>query len=162
MSSAVGYSRTQIRLHWIIAALIVLQYLLNGPITEAWKLFTEGGDPARSIGVFQHVAIGGTVLLLAVWRLVLRLRHGAVPLPEEEKPLLRLLSKAVHVALYALMFMMPLSGLSAWFGGIENAAKVHSALRVALLVLVVLHVLGALFHKFVLKSGVFERMIRPV
>ena len=66
MSSAVGYSRTQIRLHWIIAVLIVLQYLLNGPITEAWKLFTEGGDPGRSIGVFQHVGIGGTVLVLAL------------------------------------------------------------------------------------------------
>ena len=72
----------------------------------------------------------------------------------------RALAKAAHVGLYALMILMPLSGSMAWFGGVDLAAQGHNVLKIVLLALVALHVLGALYHQFVLKDGLINRMRR--
>jgi len=75
-------------------------------------------------------------------------------------PASRALAKAAHVGLYALMILMPLSGSMAWFGGVDLAAQGHNVLKIVLLALVALHVLGALYHQFVLKDGLINRMRR--
>ena len=67
------------------------------------------------------------------------------------------MAKAAHVGLYALMILMPLSGSMAWFGGVDLAAQGHNVLRIAL---VAVHVVGALYHHFVLKDGLINRMRR--
>ena len=69
-------------------------------------------------------------------------------------------ARATHLGLYALMILMPISGALAWFGGLGAAAGAHNVLKVALLALVVLHVVGALYHRLWLKDAVMERMIR--
>lgn len=66
-----------------------------------------------------------------------------------------------HLALYALMILMPLSGLAAWFGGLEAAAEVHEAMKPLLLILVAVHVAAALWHQFWLKDGLLLRMKWP-
>lgn len=71
-----------------------------------------------------------------------------------------MLAKLTHVGLYALMILMPLSGAVAWFGGVETAAQGHNVLRIVLLALVALHVVGALYHQFVLRDGTLARMRR--
>ena len=48
----------------------------------------------------------------------------------------------------------------AWFGGVDLAAQGHNVLKIVLLALVALHVLGALYHQFVLKDGLINRMRR--
>ena len=65
---------------------------------------------------------------------------------------------ATHWALYALLILMPLTGALAWFGTIEQAAFAHDVLKLPLLILTGLHVIGALFHQFILKSDVLTRM----
>ena len=63
--------------------------------------------------------------------------------------------------LYLLIFVVPLAGMAAWFGGVEAAGEAHELLMNLMMVLVVLHVLGALYHQFVVRDGVLTRMLRP-
>ena len=71
-----------------------------------------------------------------------------------------ILAKLTHVGLYALMILMPLSGSVAWFGGVEAAAQGHDVMKVILLALVALHVMGALYHQFILRDDTLARMRR--
>lgn len=161
MPTPTGYSRIQIRLHWIVAVLIVFQYVFHEGIADAWEVYQKGGTVEFSPLIASHVAGGGAILLLVIWRLVVRLRRGAPPPPEQEHPLLKLAAHATHFILYALMVLMPVSGAVAWFGGVDNAAEAHEVMKVLLLALIVLHFLAALFHQFILKTGLMKRMRTP-
>ncbi|HEX9859404.1 MAG TPA: cytochrome b/b6 domain-containing protein, partial [Paracoccaceae bacterium] len=86
---------------------------------------------------------------------------GTPPPPEAESAQLRLAARLGHGALYALMLLMPLSGAVAWFGGIGAAARAHELMKPALLILVAVHGLAALWHQFWLRDGLMLRMRRP-
>lgn len=161
VAAPAGFSRTQIALHWIVFALIALQFLLHEPISEAWDRFEDGLPVVFHPAVAGHVIGGLAVLVLALWRLILRRRRGVPALPAEEPAPLRMIAQATHVGLYALMVLMPVSGALAWFGGAEAAAETHEILRLLLLALVALHVAGALYQQLVLKTGIMARMRRP-
>jgi len=161
MPNPTGYSASQIWLHWIVALLIVAQFVLHEPIAEAWVVIEDGGQVAFSPLIASHVAGGVLVLLLVIWRLVLRVTRGAPQPPAEESAPLTLLAKATHGLLYVLLIGMPISGAVAWFGGVEAAAGAHNALMALIMLFVVLHVAGALYHQFVLKTNLLARMKRP-
>jgi cytochrome b561 len=80
-------------------------------------------------------------------------------LPAHEPKPLQFLAKATHVLIYALIIGMPISGSIAWFAGVPAAADAHELAKNLLLALVVLHVAGAIFQQFVLKSNVLTRMV---
>jgi len=162
MAAPAGYTRTQIRLHWITVALVALQYILHDTISDAWDSVLDGAEVGFHPLIAQHVLFGLLVAVLLVWRLALRVTHGAPPPPEQEHPALKLVAKATHWVFYALLALMPFSGAMAWFGGFEQAAVNHNILKVALLALIALHVAAALFHQFVLKTGVMLRMKKPI
>lgn len=153
-----GYSRTQIALHWIIAVLIVAQFVLHDPIVAAWEAIEKGETPVIGPLVMYHVIGGISVLALAVWRLTLRFRRGVPALPEKEAPVLKLLAHLTHYSLYALMIVLPVTGLATWFGGSATADFIHTSLKLPLLGLVVLHFLAALFQQFFLKTNLMNRM----
>lgn len=161
MSYPTGYSRPQIALHWIVFGLIILQYVLHDGISEAWDIVEDGGSVGFDPLAASHVLGGLLVIVLVIWRLALRARRGAPPLPEAESAVLGLVAKATHGGLYLLMILMPVSGAIAWFGGAEQAAELHEVLRIVLLALVALHIGGALYQQFVLKTGIMDRMRRP-
>ena len=79
-----GYNKTQIRLHWVIFILIVLQFLLHEPMSDGWDIIEKGGEPEPNIMVLQHIVGGLLVLVLVLWRLSIRVRRGAPALPAEE------------------------------------------------------------------------------
>jgi cytochrome b561 len=158
--ASAGYSRAQIILHWLIAALILFQLLVHDGIEEAWRAshmgVAEAGNP------LPHIVVGSAVLILAAVRLVIRLRHGAPPAPAGQPAALGLLASAVHWGIYVLLFLIPISGLVAWFGGVQGAALVHGGpLRLLLIALVLVHIVGALVQQFLLRSDVLMRMFRP-
>ncbi|MCA8883041.1 MAG: cytochrome b/b6 domain-containing protein [Rhodobacteraceae bacterium] len=158
MSAPTGYSRTQILLHWGIFALIVLQFVLHDAMSEAWHALVRGQEIASNPLVAQHVFGGILVGLLVLWRLALRLRRGA-PLPPEDEPApLKLAAHVTHWSLYGLMLLLPVTGLMAWFGGVRAAAEVHEIFKALLMLLVGLHIAGALYHQFILKTDVLNRM----
>ncbi|MFP7674162.1 cytochrome b [Marivita sp. S0852] len=159
MQSPTHYSRTQIALHWIVFGLIALQYLFKDAISSAWDQIKNGVEAGFDPLVLAHVAGGALVLVFALWRLGLRARRGVPPAIESSKAQ-GVLAKLTHVGLYALLILMPVSGSVAWFGGVDLAAQGHNVLKIALLALIGLHIIGALYHQIVLRDGVLMRMRR--
>ena len=161
MQSPNGYSALQIRLHWIVAALIVLQYLGKEPISDSWDAYLAGSTLKFNPLVAAHVAGGLLILVLVGWRLAARITRSVPPPPEQEALPLRIIAKVTHGLLYVILIAMPITGAVAWFGGVGQAANAHNVIKVALVFFIGLHVVGALFHHFVLKSNVLFRMWRP-
>lgn len=161
MKRPAGYTRTQIALHWIVFLLVVAQYLLHESIAGAWDKYLDGVEVEFSLLIASHVVFGLLILVFGIWRIVLKIRRGAPALPESEPRLQQIIGHATQGLLYLVLILMPLSGMAAWFGGVELAAKGHQVMRIVLLALIALHFVGALYHRFVLKSGVMERMLRP-
>jgi len=156
----IGYSRAQIALHWFVAALIVAQFVLHDPIVAAWEATAKGETPVIGPLVLTHVIGGSLVLMLVVWRLTLRMRRGVPAMPEKEALLLKGLAHLTHWTLYALMIVLPITGLATWFGGSETADFIHTSLKLPLLGLVILHFAAALYQQFILRTGLINRMLR--
>lgn len=161
MAKPLGYSRVQIRLHWIIALLIVAQVVFGENIGHAYREILRGNAVAFDPLVMSHVAGGMLIFGLGVWRLVLRLRRG-VPAPVAGQPRAQVLAaEVVHYVLYAIMIVAPITGGLAWFGGIEQAGDAHEMVKPVIVGLVAVHVLAALYHQFIKKDGLLMRMKQP-
>ena len=152
-----SYSRTQIALHWTIAALVFFQILMHDGIVKVWDGRMEGTLPNQPT-INPHAIAGALILVLVLWRLVLRRRRGVPGLPEGEHPALNVLATGMHAALNLLLILMALSGMAAWISGVEAIGEAHSIARLALVPLVLLHILAALYHHFWLKTDVLRRM----
>lgn len=170
------YSIGAIVLHWLIAALIALNY------AAAWVSESLPKDAAAQV-MASHKAIGMTVLALTVIRILWRVTHTPPPFPDTLHRWEVLLARAAHGVLYLLMLGVPLAGWvmhSTYMGGqpipafggfawpglplaqdkgaAETFAEVHEVLATAMLALAALHVLGALKHQFVDRNGTLGRM----
>jgi cytochrome b561 len=159
MRATSGYSWIQIGLHWVIAILIGMQFINHEGMEKAWRALQKG-QPFDGSAAQVHVLIGLTILLLVVVRIVVRLTRGAPELPADGNPFLDKVAMATHLLLYGLMLAVPLMGIAAWFLGIGIAAGMHGALFAAMLGLIVLHTIAALYHQFILKDGLIRRMTR--
>jgi cytochrome b561 len=169
------YSSLAQGLHWIIAALVVTQFVLA---------YAANGLPLgieRLVLMARHKSFGMTILMLSVVRLAWRLWNPPPPLPDSVRPIERRLARYSHLAFYFLLFAMPLSGWLmssaknysvSWFnqftwpdliGKSEPAFQwlraLHHTLSFALLGLATVHVLAALRHQFWLKDDVLRRML---
>jgi cytochrome b561/polyisoprenoid-binding protein YceI len=167
-------------LHWLIAALIFVQFPL------AWTMGAFSG-----IQKFQlynlHKSVGLTVLALMGLRVLWRSFRAPPALPETLPRRERAAAHLVHVALYAALFLMTLSGwalisasnkpsslfnytafpLIPGLAGLPSGDKktlaelfeaVHEVTAYALLALVALHVAATLRHAF-MRDGIMSRML---
>lgn len=157
MASPVSYSRAQVLLHWLIAAMVVFQIVAHGGIEDMWRDRMTGAIPNEAVPT-PHTIVGFLILVLMIGRVVLRLRNGAPKLPETEPLVVRLVVGGTHLLFYVLLIGMPISGAVAWFGGLELPAQAHGLAGKALIALVILHVLGALTHQVFFKTEVMSRM----
>ncbi|MCO5069685.1 MAG: cytochrome b/b6 domain-containing protein [Rhizobiaceae bacterium] len=159
-----GYTRAQIILHWVIAALVIFQLIFGEDIVPAYRAFMKGTEPdsATLLPANIHIYIGLTILLLAVIRLALRFRHGVPPLPADENIVLQYIAKAAHIILYAAIFLMPVTGAVAWFLGIGSVGEIHEIGKPVIIIAVALHAVGALWQHFVARTDVLKRMLRPI
>ena len=156
-----GYSALQIVLHWTIAALVVFQLLVNEGMQDAFDDRIDR-DPVEDMdAALVHITVGLTVLALAVIRLAVRLNLGVPPSHNDKPAILNWLGWATHMALYGFIFLMPLTGAIAWFGGLEFSAELHELGRLVLIPLIGLHVLGALAEHFVFRNDSLIRMLVP-
>lgn len=102
-ASSERYTGTAIALHWLIATLLGLMIGLGKNMT------TADGRPIE--WMFQlHKSVGITVLTLMIARLIWRLKNRPPELPDAMHPLEKRASHLVHIGLYALCFLIPLSG----------------------------------------------------
>jgi cytochrome b561 len=156
-----GYSPAQIGLHWAVVVLIAFQYAAHNGMEAAWTGFLRAESRAGTATLaYLHIAAGTTILILVLLRLYLRLTRGVPAPPAEEPRLLQIVAGVVHLAIYGLLFLLPLSGAAAWFIPLPIAGTIHALLTDALLVAIALHVAGALFQHFVRRSDVLMRMFR--
>lgn len=170
------YSTVAILLHWVIAILIILNFI---GAEEAEEL--SGAEKAWAIA--GHKAFGITILVLSVLRVVWRITHAPPPLSDSLKSWEVALSRVVHWLFYILIIAIPLSGWamhSAASGGapvtifqlfdfpglplVKDKAtaglfhEIHETLAKLLFGLFILHVLGALKHQFLDKVPSLGRM----
>lgn len=156
-----GYTTTQIVLHWTIAALVFFQLVVNEDMQKAFDDRVDGDRIEDWNGALLHIAVGSTVLILAVVRLFVRWRVGAPPAHQDKAALLIWIGYATHWALYAMIFGMPLTGLAAWVGMSETMGEIHEIGRLVIIPLIGFHVLGALAEHFVFRNDALMRMLRP-
>ena len=156
------YLLPQIVLHWLVAALVAVQWLSAGGMESYFDRNEAGGPPGFPdvTSARLHALSGGLILVLIVTRLVLRLRHPAPPLPADMPRALKLAAHLDHYALYATLVLLPVTGMLALYVA-RGAGEAHQLLKTVLIALMALHVLGALFHAFVRGDGVIQRMLWP-
>ena len=169
------YSKIAILFHWVIALLIGTNILLA-------NLSEDLPRAARAAYMNPHKAIGISILLLSVGRILWRLSHRPPPLPNKIASWQAKAGLAAHIAFYVLMIVMPVTG---WLmiGANGKAAPVdffglftidmavgkntmiagaahegHEFLATPLIVLIGPHVLGALKHQFLDKLPFIQRM----
>ena len=160
MPAPTGYSRLQISLHWIIALLILTMFFSGEVMGEFGEMLRDSPGAQQPVGVYAHIGAGISVLVLVLWRIAVRLRRGAPAAPNGTDKRQEMVALIVHLGLYAVMVIAPISGLLAWFGGLHTAEEVHEAIKPILIVLLVLHIAGALYHQYVLKDGLLRRMMK--
>jgi cytochrome b561 len=171
------YSRGAMVLHWAIAILIALNF------AAAWV--AEDLPKAEKMQIMgNHKAIGITILILSIIRLLWRFAKPAPPLSVGLKPWEVMLAKITHGLLYLLMIGVPTGGWimhSAFSGGkaisffglfdypglpmVQDKAlaglfhELHENGGIAMLVLMGLHVAGALKHQLIDRDDSIWRML---
>ncbi|ARO32040.1 cytochrome b561 protein [Rhizobium sp. NXC14] len=159
--SILSYSLSQRFLHWAVALLIFFNLLFPDGM-NIWHRLVRRGEvptPEQIASANIHAYVGIAILLLAVLRLCLRFMQGVPPEVSQEPAIFRLGAKLAHAALYILLFALPLSGIAAYYFGINPAGFVHAdVLKIVLWGLIAAHVAGALVHQFYWKSNVLRRM----
>jgi cytochrome b561 len=169
------YTPTAQALHWLIALLIVVQFVLARMAAP----LTLGAHKLALLA--EHKSFGMTVLMLALIRFAWRLKNLPPSLPTKMRRAERFLARFTHVSFYVLLIAMPLSGWLmssaknysvSWFGAFswpnliepsETAFNflrtLHHLLSDALFAVAALHILAALKHHFWNKDDVLARML---
>ncbi len=161
--SKTGYSSTQIRLHWLLAVMVLVQFIFHDGVHNLGRLIQRGEEPSILDVIWgqSHVVLGLLIFVMAAVRLSVRLKQKVPPPPQAENAVLKIIAKLTHFMLYTILLVMPVSGSVAWFGHVELAAKGHEFGKGLLLAFLFLHVVGALYQQFVLKTDVLKRMVKP-
>jgi cytochrome b561 len=168
-----SFNPLQRLLHWVMAICILTMFFVGVGMVSTI-------DPKYLPLISFHKSLGIAILVLALIRLVVRLRYGAPALPRDLPEPMKLAAELSHYALYTLMIAMPLIGWAMLstaaypiivFGGLRLPPILHQSdslhtilwnahyyLAFCFFALVLVHIAAALFHALVRRDGVFEAM----
>ncbi|MBC3808226.1 cytochrome b [Undibacterium seohonense] len=169
------YSGKSMALHWLVAIMIIAAFIMGSYMTDLRI------SPTKLKLYSWHKWIGITVLALVAIRLLVRLTNPAPAYPEHMKSWEKQIAQVTHIALYFLMFAVPISGyLYTYAAGFpvvylglfelpaliapnpelkDSFKELHEYLTKGMLILVLLHVAAALKHHFIDKDDVLKRML---
>jgi len=175
MESGLGYTGTAKTLHWLVVVLLIAQFIF------AWTMPDIKRDTPVTTLISLHFTFGIIILAVAVVRLGFRLIQGEPAPVTTLLPWERRVSSTIYWLLYALLVVIPLLGwINASYRGMpivmfglelpalvaKRAAgwgwtgDVHGLLaNYLMLALVGLHVAAALYHYFIRRDGVMQRML---
>jgi cytochrome b561 len=169
------YSAVAQILHWATAIVVVAAFIY-GPGGSEQRVYSVARDLDRQI----HETLGLSVLLTTLLRLGWRAYEG-VPAHSPMPSWMRVSSSVVHVTLYVLLLVLPLTAISgAWLEGhpltllagirigpwLAEAhstgsaiATIHTWLGDTILWVAGLHAVAGLYHHFVLRDSVLQSML---
>ena len=163
-----------ITLHWVIAALVFALFVIG------WSMVDLPRGPGRSASFALHKSLGLTVFALALVRIVWRYFHRPPPYPASMSFWRITAARSAHLLFYVVMFLQPVSGyLSSSFSGYKTKfygvplphwgwrdpplneffTEIHVMSSVLFVVLVGIHVLGALSHLLTRGDTLFRRIL---
>jgi cytochrome b561 len=174
MAKQLNYGTTAKVFHWLIVALLIVQF----PLGWFMPHIHHGMKPGDAMTF--HISFGITLLALIVLRFFWRITHPVAPassLPAWQQ----LVSEAVHWLLYALVFATTMTGwifasergwsISLFFATplpmlpIEGSLLArsignwHGAMEWSLLLLIGAHVAAAMAHTFIFRDRIMQRML---
>jgi len=169
-----GFGAVGLFIHWAMALLMVAGFISGEVMEHADKA------PQGPSALSWHIIIGVVILGLVTLRILWRRLDPPPALPATMPTWEVKLSWLVHMALYGVMIALPVTGLLAVFT-INNPIpitdsftlmplytseflsdgfeEIHEALVGLMLASVGLHTIGAVWHRYVSKDGVMERMV---
>ena len=132
-NSPAGYSGTQILLHWLIAALVLFQVFFGDGMEHAYHALLKGkeANPSDVLEANIHLYVGFAVLALAVLRVIIRWTRGVPGAPAGQSGIKLWIAAATQFILYAIIFVMPVTGAMAWFLGYATSGRTSFVWRVA-------------------------------
>ncbi|SCA56038.1 Cytochrome b561 transmembrane protein [Candidatus Terasakiella magnetica] len=161
-------------LHWGMFAMIIALFILANSMNG----LPIGPEKFKVMGM--HKSIGLTLFFLLLGRIFWRLSN-ATPKDDNAPAWEYFAAHGLHLALYGVLLIMPISGMLmtfagghplSWFGVFDmpnligkdqqladTAKFIHGASAYLLILMVAGHVGAALFHKFVRKDGIMQRML---
>lgn len=166
------YRSQQKLIHWLSAVVVILAFLII-----MFKIILSqflGGMPNIYL---LHKSIGVLVFILTIWRIKVIIQYGIPDVLEKHERLQRILSKSTQGFIYIFLLIVPLSGylMSSrplnFFGMISIPAinvpnefyqffhTTHLVSSYLLAILIMLHVIGALYHYFWVKDKVLQSML---
>lgn len=162
-------------LHWLVVVLLAVQFAV------AWTMPDIHRDTKPVDLIAWHLSIGMTILLVVIVRLGWRAMSTVPPPPARLSAPLRILSRATHAVLYAVLIAMPVLGwinadsrgwsvrlfgmfplpslVQSGSGWGHDMGDVHQIVAWVLLGAAGLHVAGAVYHQFILKDATLRRML---
>ena len=168
------YGTTAKVFHWLVVALLIVQYPLGKLMPHIHRGMTPGD------AMTFHISFGITILALVVLRLFWRITHpvaSARSLPAWQQ----LVSEAVHWLLYVLVFATTMTGWifaseRGWSISLFSAVpfpllptegsllahaigKWHGTMEWALLLVIGAHVAAAIAHTFIFRDQIMQRML---
>jgi cytochrome b561 len=180
-SSSPRYDALSRAFHWLTAIAVLIAFVL-GP-EHFGREMRQGLDPATRSDIVWHETLGIAVFVLTLLRLLWVALRPAAPQFEAAGWMLTL-SKLMHLALWALLLVLPMSALLALgseghpltlLGGVRvdqmpliadsalaklaDWGDVHGLLGDALIWLAGLHAVAAIYHHVALKDGVLLSML---
>ena len=172
MSVPSKYNHIQIALHWLTAALILFMLIMGHFALEQ----TPNSDPEKINALRGHIIIGGAILVLTLVRIIWRKKSLQPDHAHTGNALLDKLGIAAHYALNILALLIAFSGIGIAiqaglpdivFGGVGTLPEdfmvylpriAHGILTKLLALLIIAHIIGALYHQFIIKDSLFKRM----
>lgn len=165
--NAKEYGKVAQRLHWLVAALVLLMSALG---------FLMSGQPAgseKSPLVIVHILFGCVLTVSVLFRVIWKWFDVAPDPPSKLSPLNLLGFKSTHVLIYVALFTMALSGLTMALSfqipflplsisggvriGLPQLFLFHKLMVVILWGLIAGHVGGVLYYQLA-KGDVLSRM----
>ncbi len=156
----IGYSAVQRRLHWVVVALVALQFALQSPMKSAMEGLESGAavSAVDFLVTTLHTWGGAAIGAIMVYRLRLRWQR---PVPVGAGGLVGWSKKsasAVHWLFYVVLLFMAMTGVLHYYFEWPTAASWHGWGKWILLGLIAVHGLAALLHLLYKKDAVMRQM----
>jgi cytochrome b561 len=153
------YASMQIVLHWLVAGLVLIQYVTSGAIvrTHQPRLIGRGPDPADLILHTVHNGVGLLIIVLTVARLTVRLWRAAPAPSGDPHAYTTRVARATHWTFYLILIAQGITGAVASYFWWPISA-IHVVLFKVLLGLLIVHMFAALWHHFAKRDDTLKRI----